>query len=311
MVQELEEALQIQYVKLHFTVGFLKDAILPGDKVSALRGGMGDMLLQMNCIGNGNCNNCNFMSECLVQRTIYSQYEFKPAFVTVGESIGYVLECENYEKQFKQGDILKFNLLLFGKTIMYFHQFLEAFKALGKTGLGTGKGIYRVITVTNSLNQVIYADDHCDMSRYQTLKVYDYVIYRQKQMEHLTVENKLLFKTPLTLKYHGEFLQEYKMKPIMKAISRRIFMLDCYEGIGNQYYQKEGFEFPEIIYQEHRRISVRRYSQRKKQSMVLKGIKGYCIVEKWHPEILPLLLAGELIHIGKNTSFGFGRYRIK
>lgn len=29
------------------------------------------------------------------------------------------------------------------------------------------------------------------------------------------------------------------------------------------------------------------------------------------PGWLPLLLAGELVHVGKYTSFGFGRYRIR
>ncbi len=104
MVEELEEALQVQYIKLHFTVAFLEDTVLPKDKVSALRGGMGNMLVQANCISNGQCACCKFISECLVQRTIYSKYEFKPAFVTEGESVGYVLECENYGQEFKKDE---------------------------------------------------------------------------------------------------------------------------------------------------------------------------------------------------------------
>jgi len=311
MVQTLEDALQIQYIKLHFTVEFMENTILSKDKVSALRGGMGDMLIQANCINNCHCDNCSFISECLVQKTIYSQYKKKPAFVTVGESVGYVIECENYEREFKRGSFLKFNLLLFGKTIMYFHQFLEAFLALGTTGLGKNHSKYKIITVTNSLDHIIYANEQYDMSQYQILRIYDYVLYRQKQIQHIELENKLIFKTPLTLKYHGKILQEYQIEPILIAISRRIFMLDCYEGIDNDYYQKEEFKIPKMRYQEHLIITVKRYSERKKQSMIFKGIKGYCIVDEWYPEVLPLLLAGELIHIGKHTSFGFGRYRIK
>ena len=45
--------------------------------------------------------------------------------------------------------------------------------------------------------------------------------------------------------------------------------------------------------------------------MYLKGIKGKIEVEEIGEEILPLYLAGELIHIGKNTSFGFGRYTLR
>lgn len=36
-----ERALGVRYIKLHFTVSLLSDAILPVHKVSALRGGMG------------------------------------------------------------------------------------------------------------------------------------------------------------------------------------------------------------------------------------------------------------------------------
>ncbi|MDE7312892.1 MAG: CRISPR system precrRNA processing endoribonuclease RAMP protein Cas6 [Eubacterium sp.] len=44
--------------------------------------------------------------------------------------------------------------------------------------------------------------------------------------------------------------------------------------------------------------------------MHLYGITGFIQLKELYPETLPVLLAGELIHIGKNTSFGFGRYRI-
>ena len=47
--QQLSDILQIRYIKLHFTIVLLTDTILPVDKVSALRGGMGEMLLRANC----------------------------------------------------------------------------------------------------------------------------------------------------------------------------------------------------------------------------------------------------------------------
>ena len=45
--------------------------------------------------------------------------------------------------------------------------------------------------------------------------------------------------------------------------------------------------------------------------MVLKGIEGQLQMKEVVAETIPLLLAGELLHIGKNTSFGFGRYKLK
>ena len=55
MEQQLEEALKIRYIKLHFTVSMLEDTELPVEKVSALRGGMGEMLLRPNCVRAREC----------------------------------------------------------------------------------------------------------------------------------------------------------------------------------------------------------------------------------------------------------------
>ena len=72
MEQQLEEALKIRYIKLHFTVSMLEDTELPIEKVSALRGGMGEMLLRANCVRDRECGKCDFESECIVRRTMYS-----------------------------------------------------------------------------------------------------------------------------------------------------------------------------------------------------------------------------------------------
>ena len=65
---------------------------------------------------------------------MYSQFEIQPEFVTTGESIGYVYECTNYKEEFEQGECMEFNLLLFGKTIAYFNQYMQAIYALGQQG---------------------------------------------------------------------------------------------------------------------------------------------------------------------------------
>jgi CRISPR/Cas system endoribonuclease Cas6 (RAMP superfamily) len=45
--------------------------------------------------------------------------------------------------------------------------------------------------------------------------------------------------------------------------------------------------------------------------MLLRGIRGSCRLSDVDRTAMALLLAGELLHIGKNTSFGFGRYTVK
>lgn len=42
--------------------------------------------------------------------------------------------------------------------------------------------------------------------------------------------------------------------------------------------------------------------------MTLRGIQGKAVFGSMPDECLDYLIAGELIHIGRNTSFGFGKY---
>ncbi len=312
MERQLEEALKIRYIKLHFTVAMLEDTELPAEKVSALRGGMGEMLLRANCVRDRDCGQCDFESECIVRRTMYSRYEVTPRFVTTNDSVGYILECENYGKEFYEGDLLEFSLILFGRTIVYLNQYMQAFFALGNEGIGKNHSRFRVVSVTNTKRQKLFSEGMIYMKQYQIQTIWDYVKHRMRQIQENGCKNRLVFQTPLTLKYQGEFLDEFRMEAIWNAIRRRIYMLECYEGITNNIYNLEYDEamFPDIVMQEHEWITVRRYSSTQDRKMSLTGMKGYADLAIFPEDMLPVLLAGELTHIGKNTSFGFGRYRI-
>ena len=55
---------------------------------------------------------------------------------------------------------------------------------------------------------------------------------------------------------------------------------------------------------------VKRYSSTQDSRVYLRGMEGRVVFDAISEEYLPYVLAGELLHIGKNTSFGFGRYRL-
>lgn len=311
--QQLSKIMQIRYIKLHFTVMLLTDALLPADKVSALRGGMGEMLLRANCVRDRSCKSCDFESECIVRRTMYSKYEIVPRFVTTDDSVGYILECENYDEEFHEGDSLRFQLILFGRTIVYFNQYIQAFYALGMEGIGKDHTQYRIQSVTNTQNEPLLSSSAVYMQNYNIQTLGAYIMYRMNEISSLDCQNRLIFHTPATLKYQGKFLESYNMEAIWNAILRRIYMLECFEGLKYTVYDMEELkdtELPDIVEQETRPVSVQRYSSTQDRKMILSGIKGIVQLDMISDQILPFLIAGELIHIGKNTSFGFGRYRV-
>lgn len=152
------------------------------------------------------------------------------------------------------------------------------------------------------------------MDNYVVHMLYDYLLFRVMRIRDISVkaEVRMIFLTPLTLKYQGEFFREFRMDAILKAIRSRIFRLDCFEGFACDILEEDEDDHTvKICGQEYHLASVSRYFTRKNENMVLKGLKGYVLLEELTEELLELLLIGELIHIGKNTDFGFGRYYLK
>lgn len=307
----IRDALNVRYIKLHFTLLFPEYSVLPVSKASAIRGGMGEMLLRANCIRNRECDVCDFFRECIVQRTMYSQFDSKPDFITTGDSVGYVVECENYQKIFEAGDTLEFNLILFGKTIVYFNQYLQALFALGQNGLGKEYAKFVISQVRNTKGQPILDGTDVYMKYYQVETLEAYVDYRMKQIQQTGYPDKMVFFTPLTQKFQGEFLKAFHMEAINKSIQRRLYMLNCFEGNEIEDFYRQIFQIPKVLEQNVKEIKVKRYSSRQDAKMLLKGIKGEILFDEIPEDVLELYIAGELIHIGKNTSFGFGRYKLQ
>ena len=300
---------QVRYIKLHFELGVTEDTTMPVTKSSAIRGGIGEMLLRANCISDRDCDNCDFESECLVQRTMYSKFDREVELVSDMNSIGYIIECEDYREDYLAGDTLSFNLLLFGKTIVYFNQYLQAVYALGQNGIGKHKSKFVINQVANNRKQPILDGYNVNMSMYQYDTLENYIKYRRKQIIGKDI-NKIIFKTPLTIKHNGKFMNEFDMDIIVKAAQRRLYILNCYEGnYDNEIYERE-LSHVTINEQDIKKKSVTRYSNRKNSKMDLRGIRGEVIVERIPDDVIDILIAGEIIHVGKNTSFGFGRYHL-
>ena len=73
----LDERLQIRYVDLTFMREIERRGTLPRNKVSALRGGLGQMLLEQNCIRDRKCDACDFernvwFAEPFIRNMIFS-----------------------------------------------------------------------------------------------------------------------------------------------------------------------------------------------------------------------------------------------
>ena len=298
----------IRYVKLHFQCRVTEDCLMSVNKASALRGGMGEILLSDHCIypADRQCAGCSFETECLVRRIMYSKYDIRPEFVTTGESIGYVISCEDYRTSFEEGDTFHFTMTLFGKTIVYFTPILLAFYTLGQVGLGREKAKYIIDRVTNTTGETLVEGSNVCKENYKVHLLGDYVAYRMQRKNG----SCLHFHTPLTIRQKGAELKEFDAEAIINAASRRLYMLDCFEGIETDRIVIPRDELPHILSQKVIPTKIRRYSSTHGGGIYLSGIRGEVGFDRLSDEALRLMLAAEVMHVGKNTSFGFGRVTV-
>ena len=311
MEERLKKQLSIRYLKMRFTVVFPQGGELPENKASALRGGMGEMLLQMHCISDRKCETCSFIKECTIQRTMYSQMEITPPFMGSGDSVGYIIECTDLREKFPPGGTMEFQFILLGKTIVHFKDFLRAFMMLGKAGLGKNNVRFQVSSVQNSFGGDIYDGRILKVRGIEISTVCGYVESRLKELlSDPAREYELRFYSPVSIRKDREDMEELRIDAILWAARRRLYVLNCFEGTEMPYDSREVFAIPEILGQESCPVSVKRYSTRSSSMMRLNGIEGSIRFRNIGEELLGLLLAGELLHIGKSSSFGFGGYKV-
>lgn len=303
-MQEL--TFDIPYIELDFYVEMLEDSILPENKVSALRGGMGQMLLRQNCVSDRNCEECMFLKACPVTHTLYTYMENKPEYVTGKESVGYLIECEDKRVEFEEGDRFVFRLILFGDSIVYFNLYLQAFSHLGMSGIGRNRGRFGITEVRNVQGEKIINGNRIDMRKYKIYRLSNYIIRRKTELKEKTGKYTMVFTAPLSMKYQQEYMKEFQPEALVKGAVRRLRMLNYY--IGHPGDSPEFQKYPVVQSQTVQSRRGKRYSSTQKNIMPLRGITGTILFEEMPDECLDYLIAGELTHIGKNTSFGFGKY---
>lgn len=133
-----------------------------------------------------------------------------------------------------------------------------------------------------------------------------------------TVENGELtldFVTPVRIKYRRDSVVDLHFYILITNLLRRLFLLNYFHA--EEY--EPGWDHRQII-NEAKKVGIRhnhlrwydweRYSNRQKTKMKLGGLIGRLVYSGPISSFRPLIDAGELLHVGKGTSFGLGKYVI-
>ncbi len=296
--------------KVRFTLRALDTLSLPPYKGSAFRGGFGHAFRKVVCaIRKKDCTDCLLKHKCAYSYV----FETPPPPDTVimrkypRAPHPFVIEPPDENKQvYEPGETMEFSLVLIGRGREYLPYFVYAFEELGNMGLGRGKGRYRIEKIHAGGEEIYTAET-------RTLREPRNALVIPAQTEPVT-SLTLTFLTPTRIKYEEQLAPDPEFHMLMRNLLRRISSLS-YFHTGN----KMEADFKGIIERAGAVKTVRkdltwidweRYSTRQDARMKLGGFVGTMAFEGDIMEFMPYLRIGEIVHIGKATSFGLGKFRI-
>ncbi len=231
-------------------------------------------------------------------------------------------------RHFTTGNRLSLGLTLIGQAIEYLPYFIVVFQELGKTGIGRERGNYKLETVhavchwtgDKTLiyqNGVIHADVAALELTYAdiTTRARSIWEYNEGDVQKPCEAIKVSFLTPTRLKHQGHYVCEPEFHVLVRGLLRRISMLyyfHCGERWEVNFHEwLDRAAQVQVTAAKTRWWKRERYSRRQEQRVKLSGFVGQMAYTGALAKFLPLLLIGELVHIGKGTVFGNGRLRIE
>lgn len=293
--------MNIPYKILNFTLIAETEIKLPDFKGSALRGGFGNILRKITCVLKRlDCTECALKLKCI----------YAYIFETPPDAQAEILNMNKYEKVphpfvfeppvtrkriFSPDEEIQLKLILIGKATEYAPHFVFSISELGKAGIGKGRGNFRIKEVFSTNLREISLNDK---SIYETT-------------EHITIKAI----TPVRIKYNRDLVRKLEFHILIRSLLRRLSLL---------YYFHVKRQLPildiKALIEKAEKIKIikdgtywydwERYSSRQNSRMKLGGVVGEITYEGNIAPFMPYLRAGEILHVGKGTSFGLGKYEI-
>jgi hypothetical protein len=220
------------------------------------------------------------------------------------------------KRLYEPGESFECEVILIGEAVRFLPQVICAFEDFGKRGLGKEKGgftLQRASALVEGNWAPIYSRNVPQLNELPwTLTGAG---QRAAQSDCAVYRVEVCFETPLRIKSRGGITDELTFELLMKNLLRRIQILDqlhCSGGI------RMNHEKLLLLAAHVRPVSENlwwvewgRFSQRKNMNIQLGGLIGTMVFEGELSGFLPYLELGELLHVGKGTAYGMGRYSVK
>ena len=310
----------LPFAKFKFLLEAAETLHLPEYKGSALRGGFGHAFRKVVCVDKSrqDCGECLLVQQCAYSRIFETPLgEDAPPFLRRVNRAPHPFVIEpppDGRTEYRPGEQLEFGLTLFGQGIDYFPYFLYAFDQLGQTGLGRGKGrcrLRQVSALTKSGQwEVVYDGAQKTLHTAEWTRELADIVSEPQASSWVSLQ----FLTPTRLKQDGHLVNDLSFRTLVFHLLKRASELTHFYGnratVDWQFRpwltEAEAVQTvsSDLHWQDWERWSTRQHSR-----MKLGGLVGQVTFAGLLTPFMPLLRLGEVMHVGKATSFGLGQFR--
>jgi hypothetical protein len=313
--------------RLEFALRAEEDAELPNFLGSTLRGAFGHALKRAVCVmEHRDCERCLVVNRCLYPYLfetpspenapqLRSQQQMPRPFIF--EPPG--ASPERPRRSVRRGDRMDFGFTLLGRAIDALPYVIYAIETMAHGGLGVERARFTLTEVNwrspQGESQPIYSPSQrriasmpeaaISLDEYLRLRLAD------RQAE---ARLRLRFLTPARIRIQGDAQASMSFDLLAGNLWRRVSLLLALHG-------SKPFDLDKLWWQHSTGVKcvandlqwwdLERRSNRQKQNVKLGGFIGEIEYEGDElVEYLPLVLAGEMLHVGGGASFGLGQYEI-
>jgi hypothetical protein len=308
----------LRWARLTLTLRAEHAVSLPPYAGSTFRGAFGHAFKRVACPLRRECEGCGYRDVC-----VYA-YVFETVGTTDGSPITqsataahpFVLEPpDGPAGSVRPGEAVTLGLVLIGRAIPLAPYFLAACREMARQGIGRGRGRLRLERAVaddpaTGTGRAVYDGDRDLLAPAVPPWQWRDLADVRKAGDRLT----LTFVTPTRLRQAADLVVRPAFATLATALLRRISVLAEAHCGGNANVDAkailESAGAVRVETSDLRWHDWERYSARQQTRMSLGGFVGDVTFAGPLAPWWPLLRIGEILHVGKGTAFGLGKYRM-
>ncbi len=303
---------KMRVVRLSVELTAREPARLPRYKGAVVRGGFGLAFRRVSCpFPKRECADCLLVKQCVWSYVFNTPRPDNATVMRKYETIPrpFVIEPpEDQRTRLELRDQLQFGLVLVGRAIEHIPYFIYAFEQMAEQGLGTGRGRFALTAVRQDGTLFFDSRAKCFVTPLRTMSL------ELAPGADNPARVTLYFTTPLRIIHEGRMVRRPEFHILMRALLRRLGLLAYFHD------QPVELDYKTLIGQAESvpmvdcalaRVEWRRFSSRQDRVVEMEGMEGRATYEGNVGLFLPFLKAGEILHVGKGTTFGMGKYKME